>query len=304
MAGRALAPVAAITGTARRIQSEGLGRDVMSRIGMEGRRDELGELAATLDAMLARLEDSFRRERRFTADAAHELRTPLAVVQAETSLALSRPRQVAEYERVLAVVQAESARMGKLIMDLLTLVRADEGQHHLADDPVDLSSLFNLAIFQLSSLASEKGVSLQAGIPRGIFIRGDSVWLTQMLLNLIDNGIKYTNRGGWVKLRLAQRSDSVDISVQDSGVGISVEQLPHIFDRFYRVDKSRSRDSEAAGLGLGLAICDWIARSHGGWIEVTSQVAQGSCFTVHLPQPGPYLVVPLMQHSQPPAASA
>lgn len=291
MAGRALAPVEAITRTARRIQAEGLGQSKgsgnhVSRIGMEGRRDELGELASTFDAMLARLEDSFKRERRFTADAAHELRTPLAVVQAETSLALSKPRRIAEYRRVLAVVEGESARMGKLVTDLLTLARADEGQHRLVHIPVDLSLLCDTVVSQMSALAADKGVSLTTEVQEGVIVAGDSAWLAQMLLNLVDNGIKYMRSGGWVKLRLTQTLNGVEVSVEDSGIGISEEQLPHVFDRFYRADRSRTRDSDASGLGLGLAICGWIAKSHGGSIEVSSNPGQGSCFVVHLPKPG------------------
>ncbi|MBF6614746.1 MAG: HAMP domain-containing histidine kinase [Chloroflexi bacterium] len=285
MAGRALAPVSAITRTAQRIQAEGLGSGHTSRIGMQGRRDELGELASTFDAMLARIGESFKRERRFTADAAHELRTPLAVVQAETSLALARPRRVTEYQRVLAVVEGEAARMGKLVTDLLTLARADEGQHHLAHDAVDLSSLCQSVICQVSALASNKGISLIADIQEDVTVEGDTIWLAQMLLNLMDNGIKYTQAGGWVKVQLTSGFNKVEVSVADSGIGINNEQLPHIFDRFYRADKSRTRDSETAGLGLGLAICDWIAKSYGGSITVSSNVGRGSCFVVHLPQP-------------------
>lgn len=285
LAGRALAPVAAMTRTARRIQAEGLGNKRVSRIGMEGRRDELGELASTFDAMLARLEESFKRERRFTADAAHELRTPLAVVQAETSVALAKPRRVSEYTRVLSVVEGESARMGRLVTDLLTLARADEGQHHLAHDTLNLSSVCQTVICQLSTLASDKGVSLIADIQEGVMVEGDTTWLAQMLLNLVDNGIKYTQAGGWVKVHVATGLNKVEVSVTDSGIGISDEQLPQIFERFYRADKSRTRDSDTAGLGLGLAICDWIAKSHGGSIAVSSKVGHGSCFAVCLPQP-------------------
>ena len=286
MAGRALAPVAAITRTARRIQVEGLGHGPVSRIGMDGRQDELGELASTFDAMLARLEESFRRERRFTADAAHELRSPLAVVQAEASLALARSRRVGEYQRVLSVVESETACMGKLVTDLLTLARADAGQHHLMHTPVDLSALCRTVVSQLAALAADHGVALTADIQENITVMGDAAWLTQLLRNLIDNGLRYTPSGGWVQLRLEQCRTTVDVCVEDNGIGISAHQLPHIFDRFYRADPSRARDSEATGLGLGLAICAWIAQAHRGSIEVSSNVGQGSCFVVHLPQQG------------------
>lgn len=291
MAGRALAPVSAITRTARRIKAEGLGSGHANRIGMEGRRDELGELASTFDSMLVSLEESFKRERRFTADAAHELRTPLAVVQAETSLALSKPRRAAEYERVLSVVEGETGRMGKLVADLLTLARVDEGQYHIAREQVDLTSLCRTVTCRLSGIALEKGVILTSDIAEGISVMGDATWLEQMLLNLLDNGIKYTRHersgGGWVGLKLVRNVNQVEISVEDSGAGISADQLPHIFDRFYRADKSRSRDSGAPGTGLGLAICEWVAEPHGGHIEASSQKGKGARFVAYLPVSGP-----------------
>lgn len=292
VAGRALAPVAAITRAARRIQAEGLGRHRQSsdkgkanRVGggMEGRHDELGELASTFDAMLERLEWAFARERRFTADAAHELRTPLAVVQAETSLALLGPRRVEEYKRVLTVVEGESARMGRLVTDLLTLARADEGQRQLAREPVDLSLLCHTALTQLATISSKKGLTMTGDIQPGVSALGDDAWLRQMLVNLVDNAIKYTPDGGCVLLKLESDLNTAIISVQDTGIGISEAQLPHIFDRFYRGDKARSRDSEASGVEIGLSICEWIARSHGGYIEASSQLGLGSHFSVYLP---------------------
>ena len=280
LAGRALAPVAAMTRTARRIQAEGLG----SRIGMETQRDELGELAATLDAMFERLEESFARERRFTADAAHELRTPLAVLRAETSLALTKPRQVKEYKRVIGVVEEEAERMGKLVGDLLTLARADEGKHGLASKPVSLGPLCRGVVAQMSPLAASREIELSVQIESEATVMGDNQWLSQMLTNLVDNGIKYTSSRGWVNVTVRKKSGIAMIEVVDNGAGISIEQLPHVFDRFYRADKARSRDGRQAGFGLGLAICHWIVRSHGGYIEATSHVGEGTRFLVSLPE--------------------
>lgn len=279
LAGRALAPVAAITRTAQRIQAEGLGR----RIGMEGREDELGKLAATFDSMLARLEETFARERRFTSDAAHELRTPLAVIRAESSLALSKSRTPDEYRRVLQVVDGESSRMGKLMGDLLTLARADVGKYHLLRKAVDLTALCQKVAAQMEVLARDKQITLTTDIAEGIRTIGDDAWLMQMLNNLLDNGIKYTQSGGWVKLTLARKKDNVAIVVEDNGIGMTEEQLAHIFDRFYRADKARGRDNSASGSGLGLAICEWIAISHGMHIGATSQIGNGSAFEVVLP---------------------
>lgn len=279
LAGRALAPVAAITRTARRIQAEGLG----SRIGLGERHDELGELAATLDEMFGRLEETFARERRFTADAAHELRTPLAVVRAETSLALARPRRLEEYRRVIGVVEGEAERMGKLVGDLLTLARADEGKQSLESKLVSLAPLCHAVIAQMSPLAMSKGVELDAQIGAEPIVVGDGHWLSQMLTNLVDNGIKYTPTGGWVKVTLRMINGMALLGVEDNGIGIAKEQLPYIFDRFYRTDKARSRDAEATGFGLGLAICNWVVTAHGGHIQVESRVGQGTRFVVSLP---------------------
>jgi signal transduction histidine kinase len=160
-----------------------------------------------------------------------------------------------------------------------------------------MSSLCQTVVCQLSNLASDKGVSLTAEVEQGVTVLGDGVWLTQMLLNLVDNGIKYTQAGGWVKLRLAQTLDTVEVTVEENGIGISDEQLPHIFDRFYRADKSRTRDSESPGLGLGLAICEWIAKAHGGRIEVRSKLGQGSCFQVSLPGNIPAQIDAMITHS-------
>ena len=280
LAGRALAPVVAMTRTAQRIQAEGLGQ----RIGMEGRDDELGKLASTFDSMLAQLEVTFERERRFTSDAAHELRAPLAVIRAESSLALSKARSPKEYRRVLQVVDGESSRMGKLMGDLLTLARADVGKYHLLRKPVDLTTLCRQVTSQMQVTACEKEIRLTTGIEDRIKIMGDDAWLVQMVSNLLDNGIKYSHPGGLVKLTLTRKGENAVLAVEDKGIGMTVEQLAHIFDRFYRADKSRTRDGRTSGVGLGLAICEWIAVSHGGRIDVSSQLGAGSTFEVILPE--------------------
>ena len=281
LAGRALAPVAAITQTAQRIRAEGLGQGL--RIGMPARHDELGELTATLDAMLTQLEAAFMRERRFTADAAHELRTPLAVVETETSIALTRPRSAQEYQRVLSVVEGETVRMGRLVTNLLALARADAGQHLLTWSPVRLDALCNTVANQMSSLAAENGITLTSQPAAEITVLGDDIWLTQMLVNLVDNAIKYTPPGGWVRIALAAAPAQAIIRVEDNGAGIAADQLQYIFERFYRADQARNRDDPAAGFGLGLAICNWVTHAHGGTLEVVSRLGHGSCFLIRLP---------------------
>jgi two-component system OmpR family sensor kinase len=281
LAGRALAPVSAITHAAQRIRAEGLGPG--TRIGMPARHDELGELSATLDAMLTQLEAAFMRERRFTADAAHELRTPLAVVETETSIALTRPRSAQEYQRVLAVVEGETARMGRLVTNLLALARADAGQHLLTWSPVRLDALCNSVANQMSSLAGEKGITLASHPDCEMTVLGDEIWLTQMLVNLVDNAIKYTPPGGWVRIALAAAPAQAIIRVEDNGAGIAADQLQYIFERFYRADQARNRDDPAAGFGLGLAICNWVTHAHGGTLEVVSRLGHGSSFLIRLP---------------------
>jgi heavy metal sensor kinase len=281
LAGRALAPVTAITHTAQRIRAEGLGQG--TRIGMPARHDELGELTATLDAMLAQLEAAFIRERRFTADAAHELRTPLAVVQTETSIALARPRAPQEYRRVLAVVEGETARMGRLVTNLLVLARADAGQHQLAWNLVRLDALCNTVAGQMAALAGEKGITLASRPAGELTVLGDEIWLTQMLVNLVDNAIKYTPPGGWVHIGVDAAPVQAVIRVEDNGAGIAADKLPYIFERFYRADTARNRDDPAAGFGLGLAICNWVAHAHGGTLEVVSRIDHGTCFLIRLP---------------------
>jgi heavy metal sensor kinase len=281
LAGRALAPVAAITHTAQRIRAEGLGPG--TRIGMPVRHDELGELTATLDAMLTQLEAAFMRERRFTSDAAHELRTPLAVVQTETSIALARPRAPQEYRRVLSVVEGETARMGRLVTNLLVLARADAGQHLLTWNLVRLDELCNTVANQMAALAGERGITLTTRPAGEMTVLGDEIWLTQMLVNFVDNAIKYTPPGGRVRIELTAAPAQAIIRVEDNGAGIAADELPYIFDRFYRADPARNRDDPAAGFGLGLAICNWVAHAHGGTLEVVSRLDQGTCFLIRLP---------------------
>ena len=277
LASRALGPIDRITRTAGRIGAEDLSR----RLGPSASPDEVGRLAATFDGMLDRLEDAFQRQRRFTADASHELRTPLALLTGRAEVALDRPRTPAEYRQVLEGVRDDAARMAQLLGELLTLARADQGREALAWEPVALAELVADTLDALAPLAEERGVALAAGTLAPCTILGDQTRLTQLLVNLIDNALKYTPAGGRVTVGLARDGDAATIAVADTGIGIAPEHLPHLFERFYRVDAARAR--AAGGAGLGLAIADWIARAHGGQIAVTSAVGGGSVFSVRLP---------------------
>jgi len=274
LAVRALTPIDLITRAARRMSAENLS----SRLNLHPGDDEVGRLAATFDEMLARLDAAFRRERQFTADASHELRTPLAAMQAITSVTLAGQRTPEEYRQALHDLSEEINRLRGLVDDLLQLARGDAWQPG-PRQPVDLTALLSDVCDSLRPLAEQKGLGLTCSLPQGMLIHGDSDGLVRLFVNLLDNAIKYTPSGA---ITVVARSGPGEytIAVSDSGVGIPAEHLPHVFDRFYRVDPSRSR----RGAGLGLAIAQEIARAHAGSIEVASQPGAGSTFTVHLPR--------------------
>ena len=274
LAGRALAPIDHITQTARRISAE----DLSARLNLPAVDDEVGRLAATFDAMLGRLDESFRRQRQFTADASHELRTPLAAMQAILSVMRTEKRTAEDYEQALADLSDETDRLRGLVEALLRLAHSDT-EPASADEWVDLSALLRDVCESLRPLAEAKGLALQCAIPAGLDLRGDGDSLIRLFVNLLDNAIAYTERGQ-VILSAGARGQQMQVAVSDTGLGIAPEHLPHIFDRFYRGDRSRT----TAGTGLGLAIALEIARAHGGTIEASSSVGLGTTFTVRLGQ--------------------
>jgi heavy metal sensor kinase len=266
-----------VTRLARRISAEDLGQ----RLNLRSPDDEVGRLARTFDEMIARLDDAFRRQRQFTADASHELRTPLTAIKGQIDVALQRQRDPAAYRQVLQVVNEEVDRMIRLVGSLLTLARADAGQIPLAFEAVSLPDLVAGALEQVSPMASQRSVELQLVPSQAVTLRADEDLLLQLLLNLLDNAIKYTPAGGQVTVGWNVGAGQVELWVRDTGIGIASEHLPHLFDRFYRVEKARSR---AEGrVGLGLAISRWIAEAHGGSISVDSAPGEGSTFTIRLP---------------------
>jgi signal transduction histidine kinase len=278
LADRAMRPVHTITQAARTISETDLSR----RLNLKT-RDELGELASTFDDMLARLQAAFERQRQFVADASHELRTPLTIVNLEASRALAAARSRREYERALKVIQSENDFMSRLVNDLLTLARMDSGQMSMEKKPVDLSDIALEAVERLSSLAERRRVKLEVGELPEARISGDRQYLLQMVSNLIENGIKYTSGDDRrVKVETGAGAESAWIRVSDNGIGIPEEHLPHLFERFYRVDKARQRDDEdqPTGSGLGLSIVHWIARAHGGETLVESRAGKGTTIEV------------------------
>jgi signal transduction histidine kinase len=297
LAGRAMSPVKKITQAAREIGETDLRRRLHLRS-----HDELGELADTFDDMLARLQAAFERQRQFTADASHELRTPLTIVDLEAERALSKRRTPEEYERVLTVIKSENEYMSRLVNELLTLARMDAGQTMIKSEELDLSDLALEVVERLYPLAKRRGVELSTGALPELLIKGDRQFLIQMLTNLVENGIKYSEGADQcVQVETGFNMNPGDplawVKVGDHGPGIPPEDLPHIFDRFYRVDKVRSRgtdggqnqtdeDARPVGSGLGLSIVQWIARAHGGQVKVASEVGKGTSFTVELPLVG------------------
>jgi heavy metal sensor kinase len=277
LAGRALSPIDGLTRTARKISAE----DLSQRLDMPLPDDEVGRLARTFDEMIARLDDAFRRQRQFTADASHELRTPLTAIKGQTEVALQRDRNPAEYRQVLGAVNSEVDRMIRLVGSLLALARADARQVSLSRENISLNSVITDAADQVRPATDVKGISMRLHPEGDIRITADQDLLLQLTLNLLDNAVKHTPQGGAIDVSWSLGKGYAKVVVSDEGPGIAPEHLPHIFDRFYRVDKARSR--AAGGVGLGLSISRWIAEAHGGSIQADSAPGGGATFTVHLP---------------------
>ena len=277
LAGRALKPVEGITQAARRI-AEG---DLSQRLATPAAADEIGTLVSTFNDMIAKLDASFQQVRRFSADASHELRTPLTVMKGETELALRRPRAVEDYQLVLESNLEEIDRLTRIVDELLFLSRADLGEVKMASLPVRLDELIRDVHKQASVLGQEHGAQVSLGPLTSATVLGDELRLRELLLNLVDNAVKYSKPGGRVEVSLARDGGWATLSVSDQGIGIPTPAQARIFDRFYRTNEARAHAKQ--GTGLGLSICTWIAESHQGRIEVQSQPDQGSCFTVILP---------------------
>jgi heavy metal sensor kinase len=272
LARRALAPIDVITRTARQISAQ----DLSARLNLSGADDEVGRLASTFDDMLDRLDDSFKRERRFTTDASHELRTPLAAMETILGVVRSEPREPAEYEQALDDLAEETARLRSLAEDLLQLARGARAVP-LEGAPVDLSTLVEDVVDALRPLAEAKGLSLACRVHPNLDVIGDSDSLIRVFFNLLDNAIKFTERGG-ITVSAYPRADNAVIDVTDTGIGIAADRLPNVFERFYRADPSRS----APGAGLGLALAQQIVHNHGGALTAVSVEGQGSTLTVSL----------------------
>jgi len=276
LVGRALAPIGRIAETAEAMSESNLGL----RVDISRTEDELGAVAATLNRAFDRLQEAFERQTRFTADASHELRTPLASLLAELEWALARPWPDAEYTKTLQVCERAGQRMRNVVDGLLTLARADAGALPSRREPVNLTSLARETAATAIPIATARGISIRLD-GASATVEGDPDRLRELISNLVLNAVHYSSPGGTVRCSVSAAGGMTRLEVADSGPGIDPQDLPHIFERFYRANKARS--GPAGGAGLGLAISKWIAESHGGQIRCESTDGGGSRFTVELP---------------------
>jgi heavy metal sensor kinase len=276
MAKKTLKPVDQIRRAAVKISSSNLDE----RIDIKGRKDELGRLAETFNAMISRLKDSFQRINQFSIDVSHELKTPLTILKGETEVALRKDRDNSEYINLLQSNLEEIDRMARIIDDLLLLSKADIQDMKLNIENISLRDLVADVCMNMKIFADNKEITLIVEELADVRLVGDELKLRRMLLNILENGIKYTPKGGVVNISSYTNNGYVCINVKDNGMGISGDDIKYIFDRFYRADRSRKRES---GSGLGLSISKWIAEAHKGTIEVTSQLSKGSQFLIKLP---------------------
>jgi heavy metal sensor kinase len=278
LARKSLAPVVAMSNQAASISAKSLHQ----RLDVGNAKDELGCLATVFNELLSRLERSFESMRTFMADASHELRTPLAIIRGEADVALSQPhRPEGEYRESLSVILDEGRRLSRLVDDMLVLARADAGQPVIHREQFYLNDVLEECCRAARPLSQQKHLSLTLDVPSDVPFRGDPGLVRQMTLNLLDNAIRYTPSGGSVLVKLTREEDSARIIVSDTGVGIPPESVDRVFERFYRVDKARSRAE--GGSGLGLSIVKWVVEAHRGSVKLASDPGHGTTFTVSLP---------------------
>jgi len=277
LARRALSPVDKMTKTARKIGGEHLDQ----RLQESGNGDELDRLAKTLNDMLVRLHDSIEQMRQFSADASHELQTPLTILKGEMEVALRKQRTPAEYQEVLGSGLEEIDRLNHLVEGLLLLARADSGVLRLDKQSIDLKNFVSAILDQMKPMALSYTVELLLEPSEAVFVAGDPEHLRRLLLNLLTNAIKYNNANGKVVVTLEQKKPWFVLHISDTGTGISEAEQQQIFNRFHRATETGSRDGK--GVGLGLSIADSIAKAHNGYIEVESALQKGTTFSVYLP---------------------
>lgn len=279
LARKSLRPIESMNSQTKRITAESLA----SRLDVSNPRDELGQLAVTINDLLSRLDNSFKLQQQFVADASHELRTPLAVLRGETEVALTKTRTIDEYQQSLSLINEEAQRLSHIVEDLFILARRPiDAPAALVKEPLVLNDAVRDCARAANVLAVRKGVGLKTDTnSEEIVLRGDEELIKRMVLNLLDNAVKYTPEDGEIFVALARQNGNAEIVVRDTGIGIPESAQQQVFERFYRVDKSRSR--ALGGAGLGLSIVAWIVKAHGGSITIDSAPGRGSKFTVTLP---------------------
>ncbi len=285
LARRSLSPVVAMADRARRIGVENLG----ARLPVANPRDELGRLAATFNELLARLEASVDQQRQFTADASHELRTPVTIVRTAARVALQQPtRTDAEYRETLDLIEQEAIRLSRIVDDMFTLTRADTGTYPVRLTPMYLDEVVDDAVRAARVVATTRGVAIEASCVRPAPFTGDEDLIRRLITNVLDNAIRFTPAGSAVRVALDRSARRYALSVTDQGPGIPPEAHHRIFERFYRVDAARAQRGTAdGGAGLGLALARWIAQVHDGDITLAASSRLGSTFVVTLPCPVP-----------------
>ena len=277
LAGRALEPLSRLAASTQTIGITNLN----ARLSARGTGDELDQVAHAFNNALARVEQSVGEMRQFSAALAHELRTPLAILRGEAELALAPSSSDEDRRQALSRQIDECDRLTRLINQILMLARAEAGEIPMASEPIDVAALAASVVDQIEPVAAARGILISRGGSRGCVVRGDAGWFERLLLILLDNAIKFTGEGGWISVTFRRSGGCARLSVTDSGSGIAADALPHVFERFYRTDRARSRQTQGAGLGLALA--KWIVERHHGTISVSSRPGEGSTFTVSLP---------------------
>lgn len=275
---RAFRPVRQITSAA---ESIGESKDLTKRINLGQGKDEIYTLAETFDRMFDRLQSAFEHERQFTSDASHELRTPVAVIISQCEYALANAQTVEEEKEALETVLAQAQRMSALIAQLLTLSRADRGQSKLQMETIDLSELVEIVADQVQEAAAKRQITVETEIEPHVLLHGDETMLMRMLLNLMENGVKYGREGGHLSVKLHRHGSDVVGEIADDGIGIAEQHLDKIWERFYQVNPARSSSEE--GVGLGLPMVRYIAEAHGGHVTASSVLGSGSRFVFTLP---------------------
>ena len=276
---RAFQPMLRINNTAKSIAD---GSDLTRRINLSSRKDEFGELSDTFDGMFARLQDSFEREKQFTSDASHELRTPLSVIRSQCDFALSHPSE-AEFTKALLVIQKQAERMNGLVNQLLFLSRTDNGTQVLQLEQLDLSAIVELVAQEMEKKATEAGISIQTQIEPNVMIQADELLLMRMLMNLAENAVNFGRQGGYIRFTLHKTETRIIGTIEDNGIGISLNDQKHIWERFYQADPSRSANHMDSSSGLGLPMVQWIIKAHKGEIQVQSEPNKGSAFIFIFP---------------------